>query len=111
MIAEAEFRVTKITEDNILAVKQLIADNPSWGRRRLSRELCRLWNWYSPVGQMKDMACRDLLLKLERQGRIVLPRRAAGDKRGGPRTSVIQVPHDTTAITGKLTDRLPSSKR
>ena len=69
--------------------------------------MCQLWNWYSPVGQMKDMACRDLLLKLERQGRLVLPHKAAGDRRGGPRTSIIQVPHDTTAISGGLKKLLP----
>ncbi|KKM11663.1 hypothetical protein SY88_07815 [Clostridiales bacterium PH28_bin88] len=73
----------------------------------MSRELCRLWNWYSPVGQMKDMACRDLLLKLEQQGQIVLPRKFAGVKQGGNRTSITQVPHSTTAITGKLKDLLP----
>ena len=107
MITVAEFQVTKITEDNIQAAEKLLADNPSWSRRRLSRELCQLWNWYSPVGQMKDMACRDLLLKLERQGRIILPRKAAGDKRGGHRTSIIKVPHSTAGITGNLKDLLP----
>ncbi|MFZ5686577.1 MAG: hypothetical protein ACOY9Y_00010 [Bacillota bacterium] len=42
MKAKAEFRVTQITENHVQAVKQLIADNPSWSRRRLSMELCRL---------------------------------------------------------------------
>ncbi len=107
MIAEAEFRVTQITEDNIQAVKQLIADHPSWGRRRLSQELCRLWNWYSPAGQMKDMACRDLLLKLEQQGQIVLPRRKSEAFIRGGHISIIQAPHDTTDITGKLADLIP----
>jgi len=107
MKAEVGFRVTQITENHVQAVRQLIADNPSWSRRRLSMELCRLWNWYSPVGQMKDMACRDLLLKLERQGQIVLPRKSAGAKQGGNRTSITQVPHSTTVITGKLKDLLP----
>ncbi|MGI9863106.1 DUF4338 domain-containing protein [Moorella naiadis] len=107
MKTEAAFRVTQITETHIQTIKQLIADNPSWSRSRLSMELCRLWNWYSPVGQMKDMACRDLLLKLEQQGQIVLPRKSASVRQGGNRTSITPVPHSTTAITGQLKDLLP----
>ncbi|KKK49864.1 hypothetical protein LCGC14_3130750, partial [marine sediment metagenome] len=30
-------------------------------------------NWYTPYGQIKDMACRTLLLKLQRLDRITLP--------------------------------------
>jgi len=107
MITEAEFRVTEITEYHIQTVKQMIADNPSWSRSRLSRELCLRWNWYSPVGQMKDIACRDLLLKLEQQGQIVLPRRKSEAFVRGGNISIIEVPHDTTVIAGKLKDLLP----
>lgn len=66
-----------------------------------------MWNWYSPVGQMKDMACRDLLLKLEQQGQIVLPRRKSEAFIRGGNISIIQVPHDTTEINGRLKDLLP----
>ncbi|RKY41967.1 MAG: hypothetical protein DRP85_04440 [Candidatus Makaraimicrobium thalassicum] len=51
----------------------------------MSRELCKLWNWRTANGQLKDMACRTLLLKLERTGHIVLParrREAANHSRG-----------------------------
>lgn len=107
MIAEAEFRVTQITEEHVRAVQRLIVDNPSWSRTRLSKELCRLWNWYNPVGQMKDMACRDLLLKLESQGKIVLPHRKSEAFVRGGNIAIIDVPHDTSAITGNLKELLP----
>jgi hypothetical protein len=107
MIAETEFRVTQLTEYHIQTVRQLIADNPSWGRRRLSLELCQLWNWRSPTGQMKDMACRDLLLKLEQQGKIALPRRRSEAFVRGGNISIREVPHDTNVIAGKLKDLLP----
>jgi len=107
MKAQAEFRVTPITENQVQAVGQWLADNPSWSRRRLAMELCRLWNWYAPVGQRQDRACRDLLLKLERQAQLVLPRRSVGAKRGENRTSITWAPHSTTVITGKLEDLLP----
>lgn len=105
METKAAFRVTQITENHVQTIKQLLAANPSWSRTRLSMELCRLWNWYSPVGQMKDMACRDLLLKLERQGQIVLPPKSVAQQ--GYNKSITRVPHSTTAITGKLKDLLP----
>jgi len=60
---------------NVQQIQQLLAANPDWRRTRLSVELCKLWNWQSPKGQYKDMACRSLLLKLERAGHIVLPPR------------------------------------
>jgi hypothetical protein len=107
MKTEAEFRVTEITENHVQTVKQLISDNPSWNRSRMSRELCRFWNWHSPTGQMKDMACRDLLLKLEQQGQIVLPTRRSETFVRGGNISIIEVPHDTTVIADKLKNLLP----
>ena len=56
-------------------VARLIADHPQWTRYRISRELAQLWDWRSPSGQIKDMAARTLLLKLEQRGLIELPAR------------------------------------
>jgi hypothetical protein len=53
----------------------LLAAHPDWSRRRLSQELCRVWNWRNGVGQIKDMAARSLLVKLEHKGLIQLPAR------------------------------------
>lgn len=63
----------RLNSDDIALIKDLMAENPSWHRSRLSQELCRRWHWYKENGQMKDMACRSLLLKLERLGHIKLP--------------------------------------
>lgn len=56
-------------------VRQLLAAHPDWSRRRLSEQLTLLWDWRNGVGQLKDMAARTLLLKLEQRGWIVLPPR------------------------------------
>ena len=53
------------------------------------------------------MVCRDLLLKLEQQGQIVLPTRKSEAFVRGGNISIIEVPHDTTVITDKLKDLLP----
>ena len=54
--------------------------HPAWSRRRLSEALARDWDWRTPTGQLKDIAARDLLNRLEARGLIRLPAR---QRRGG----------------------------
>lgn len=63
----------KLLEADVEQIRALIQRHPKWTRRRLSLELCDLWDWRNPAGQTKDMSCRNLLLKLHRQGLIELP--------------------------------------
>lgn len=56
-------------------VRQLLAEHPHWSRWQLSRQLAERWQWRNPTGQLKDMAARSLLLKLQQRGWIVLPER------------------------------------
>lgn len=63
----------RIGPAELAQVKSLLALHPGWSRYRLSRELARLWEWRSASGQLKDMAARSLLLKLEQRGWITLP--------------------------------------
>lgn len=56
-------------------IRQLIAAHPQWGRCHLSIHIAQRWNWRNGVGQLKDMAARSLLLKLERRGLLRLPPR------------------------------------
>lgn len=97
----------KITPDDIQLIQQLIADNSSWGRTRLSKELCRLWNWRNLKGQIKDMACRSFLLKLERAGRILLPALKRDSARVFRNRSIASVPHLTEEISDSLKTLLP----
>ena len=45
-----------LAEKDVDEIRKLIKDNPLWHRTRLSREICSLWNWHRPDGQIKDMA-------------------------------------------------------
>ena len=56
--------------------------HPQWSRRRLSEELARQWDWRTATGQLKDIAARDLLNRLEARGLVRLPAR---QRRGGRR--------------------------
>jgi len=64
-----------LTPADLDTIRDLILSHPGWNRTRLSRELCALWDWRTPSGQVKDMACRTMLLKLHRRGLIQLPAR------------------------------------
>lgn len=54
-------------------IRKLITDHPEAQRQELSRLLCRAWNWVQPNGQLKDMICRRLLLRLNERKLIELP--------------------------------------
>lgn len=56
-------------------LRQWVGNNPHWSRWRLSRELAMRWDWRNAAGQLKDMAARTLLVKLEQRGLIELPAR------------------------------------
>lgn len=72
----------QVTEDTLREVRGLLEEHPRWHRTRLSRELCRRWRWQNDAGRLKDMACRTLLLKLEKRGWIRLPARRGPSPNG-----------------------------
>jgi hypothetical protein len=71
--------------DEIQSIKQLMEQNPSLRRAPMSRQLCELWGWNKPNGELKDMTCRVALLRMQADGLITLPpSRMAGVKRSKP---------------------------
>jgi uncharacterized protein DUF4338 len=56
-------------------LRQWVGEHPDWSRRRLSLELAMRWDWRNGAGQLKDMAARTLLVKLDQRGLIELPAR------------------------------------
>lgn len=67
-------------------IRGWLTSHPQWSRRRLSEELARQWDWRTPTGQIKDIAARDLLNRLEARGLIVLPQRQRRGGRQRPRS-------------------------
>jgi hypothetical protein len=59
------------------------------------------------MGRLKDMACRTLLLKLERRGNISLPVRRRAPVNHRRTVSFQPVLHDTTPIQGPLANLRP----
>jgi len=97
----------KIAPEDIELIKKLIDTNPSWGRTRLSKELCILWDHRSANGSLKDMSCRNLLLKLQKQKLLTLPapkKKANNDKRNSYTRPVL---HSSLPVQARLKDLLP----
>ena len=99
-------QATDIEQRHVQHIRTLLFANPQWHRTRLSIELCKLWGWQSPSGQYKDMACRSLLLKLERAGDIVLPPRQ-GKRSFHSRPAYPAVPHLQETISDHLKGLVP----
>jgi hypothetical protein len=91
-----------ISPEDIEQIRALMIENPKWHRTRLSIEICRLWNWIDATGRHKDMACRTLLLKLDRRGLIHLPARVGPSTNHRRSKSFQPLAHDTTPIEGSL---------
>ena len=64
-------------------IRGLIESTGYRGRTYISKELCRIWNWRLPNGHLRDIACRDLLRRLERKGLIQLPPALKAARRPG----------------------------
>lgn len=94
--------------EQLAQIQALLNPQRDWSRYRLSRELARLWDWRTPQGQLKDMAARTLLLKLEEQGWIELPpRRMPSPTRSGQAPTKGGPPLEPVSGPGSLSELLP----
>jgi hypothetical protein len=90
-------------------VRQLLADHPDWNRRRLSVHLAAAWNWRNAAGQLKDMAARTFMLKLEQRALITLPprRRVPSSRMGQKRMPGLELPIAQEPLQQPLATLLP----
>jgi len=105
--AEHVIQGRRLGPEDIGVVQHWLATEPGWNRTRLSRELCRCWGWRNGAGRLKDMACRTLLLKLERRGQIRLPARQRPSPNALRNRRALDLPCDRTPIEGALGDLQP----
>lgn len=97
-----------ITAEHIDQIKVLINEHPEWNRTVLSKKLCEIWDWRSPIGQIKDISCRDLLRSLDKKGLIYLPaaqRRPRAPGVGADKIAMVE--HIIKPISGRLGEVTP----
>ena len=92
----------ELTTDDIDFIRLLIADNPTWHRRKLSVALAEAWDWRNANGDLKDMASRTLMLKLHDRGAIELPPRRRPPTKRTTQGQIQTVLHDTSPIEALL---------
>jgi len=100
------------TADDIETIRRLMQENPALQRSPLSRQLCELWNWRKPNGELKDMTCRVALLRLQGAGLVELApsKFVNGRKRPeflptsatDPQPAISQPVHELAALTLRL---------
>lgn len=97
----------RLAAADIELIRGLLTEHVRWNRTRLSRELCQRWQWRNDKGRLKDMACRLLLLKLQRRGLIQLPRGQCSNPNAGRNRLIPEVAHDRSPIQCDLRGLLP----
>lgn len=102
-----------LSESDLEGIRQLRQGHPQWSRQQLSVHLAQQWQWRNEAGQLKDMATRTLLLKLQARGLIQLPaplRGGGNRRRQASACSLVQpeLPHvQPTPIHGALDSLQP----
>ena len=98
------FRGRQIRPADVAFLRELIAQNPTLSRRRLSVLVCQAWDWFQPNGQPRDMVCRSLLLVLHRAGHIQLPakRQSPPNNAIRHRRVVEEISYPTLPIEGSV---------
>lgn len=98
-----------LTGADLCIITGVIAERPDWSRWALSRELAERFGWRSATGQLKDMACRELLVKLAAEGLAAVP----PPKRVSPSPRRLRPPavvaHDQTPVVAVLSTVQPVS--
>lgn len=103
------YRGRDLSEGDIASIGATIAAQCERGRSHIARVLCERWEWRQPNGGYKEFAARDLLLRLEEAGLIVLPPPQRVKNNGGRKT-YDQIPlYNPRPLTGRACD-LPSPR-
>lgn len=95
-------RTRTITQPELEFIQATVNEHWDKGRTQISKILCQKWNWFQPNGRHKDMACREILLTLHRNGLLDLPP-GKHDGRNLKRNRSIPIAlTDQSAFQGKL---------
>ena len=90
---------------DLALIRQLIEAEGAQGRSHLSNRLCELWDWRQANGRYRQIACRDLLRRLETKGLIQLPPPLSAARRAGyHNTTRLPELWDAVAVAGPLAE-------
>ena len=87
------------TPEELGRIRQWIETEPRPNRAFLSRLVSRELGWLRPDGRFKDMACRVAMLRMHRDGLIVLPPPEKGNSNGRIRPKFTNASDPHPAVT------------
>jgi len=92
-----------IRQADLLLIRELIEEEGAQGRSHISDRLCEIWNWRQANGRFRQIACRDLLRRLDARGLIELPLKLCEARRAGYRNRTATPDLlDCGPLTGRL---------
>jgi hypothetical protein len=97
-----------IRASDLELIRRLLVTEGGRGRSHISNRLCEIWDWRQPNGHHRQIACRDLLRRLESKGLIQLPPLLHAARRPGYRNAT-RLPElwDTLPVAGLLAEFRP----
>lgn len=108
------------SENDINMIREMITNNPNISRRGLSKLVCESLNWRNPTGDLKEMRCRVVLLEMQKDGFITLPKVArpfpnpnaiiVHSPQTDPQPQVLSPVHELDVITLRLVENSQMSK-
>lgn len=92
--------------ETLQRIALMVQGEPTISRRELSRRVCGLLDWRGPNGKFQDMACRSVLLKLERRGLLSLPapKSVPNFSRAAQMPTRVQAPPTVASVCTSLQD-------
>jgi hypothetical protein len=97
-------RGREFSQSDIDLIEETISDNPTLSRRKLSILICQQLDWQQANGNLKDRACRDVLLRLQQKGLIRIPQGRYQLNTQSIQIKPIQFIRPPAEINGKLSD-------
>jgi Domain of unknown function (DUF4338) len=103
-------RRRRIGPEDLKEIRRLIVEEGQQGRSHISERLCEIWNWRQANGRFRQIACRDLLRRLQSKSLIELPPMLKPARRAGyvnrlPRPELLD-PMPFQAELGRVCDEI-----
>jgi hypothetical protein len=103
-------RRRRIGPEDLKEIRRLIVEEGQQGRSHISERLCEIWNWRQANGRFRQIACRDLLRRLQSKSLIELPPMLKPARRAGyvnrlPRPELLD-PMPFQAELGRVRDEI-----
>ena len=90
------------TSGDLEIIRRIITEDPERRRAEISRLVCQALGWYKPDGGLKEMSCRVVLLRMQRDGLLILPAPHHEQEKCRPRVPITPATDPQPSITAPV---------